>query len=105
MDVYWRVQHGAPPWDAVEWERKYLRTLRDHHSFATTHGKPVSYPEWGLSGADVPQFIDAMHDWLSGLPSSGPGSLLYHSYFDGRDELDLDSYPRARDTFQRLFGD
>jgi hypothetical protein len=105
MDVYWRIHDGGFLWDAGTWERQYMRVLRDHFSFATAHGKPVSYPEWGLDGGDVPQFIEAMYEWLDGLPTQGPGRLLYHSYFDGREQFDLDQYPRARATYQRLFGD
>ena len=104
LDVYWRVHSGGYLWDARIWESQYLKVLRDHYSFAVEHDKPIAYPEWGLSGGDVPQFVEAMHEWLEDLPASGAGRLLYHSYFDGRNEFDFDNYPRSRDTYRRLFG-
>jgi hypothetical protein len=105
LDVYWRVQRGENAWDPELWRQDFENVMTDHHAFAVAHDKPVSYPEWGLEGADAPQFIDAMHGWFSSLPTEGPGSLVYHAYFDGNRELDLDRYPVARDRFKALFGD
>ncbi|MEL6890676.1 MAG: glycosyl hydrolase [Actinomycetota bacterium] len=104
LDVYWRVSPNQDPWDPSVWDRRYLRVMRDHQAFAVSRGKQVSYPEWGLTGADVPQYIEAMHEWLSELPASGPGSLMYHAYFDDNREFDFEQYPRARETYLELFG-
>ena len=96
----------------------FLPKLRWQRDFAIAHGKPVSYPEWGLSGvnaevtADVggddPTFIQGMYDWLNSLPASGPGSLEYHSYFnedpDSNHRLDVGHFPNASARFQALFG-
>ena len=105
LDVYWRATSNGDPWDRATWERDYGRVLRDHHSFAVVHGKPVAYPEWGLTGADVPQFVEAMYEWLTDLPYEGPGGLLYHAYFDDNGEYSLDQYPRSNEAFRRLFGE
>ncbi len=104
LDVYWRLTPNDDIWDVRKWEQQFVRVMRDHQAFAISRGKPVSYPEWGIAGGDVPQFIEGMHGWLAELPSSGPGSLLYHAYFDDSNEFDLDQYPQARKTFARLFG-
>lgn len=105
LDLYWRIQPRDELWDPVEWERQFLKVMRDHHSFAVLHDKPVAYPEWGLQGGDAPQFIEAMHEWLGNLPEAGPGRLLYHSYFDSGNAYALDQYPRSAATYQDLFGD
>ena len=104
LDVYWRTEPGANQWDPELWRRQYDRVLNDHLSFAISRGKPVSYPEWAVGGADVPQFIESMHAWFSSLPTSGAGQLEYHAYFDGNREFDLDQYPAARGRYRDLFG-
>jgi len=59
--------------------------------FAASHGKPISFPEWGLNsgggGGDDPQFIQGMHDWMAqnaataGDPNLA-GKVLYDVYFN-----------------------
>lgn len=85
------------------WEGAVERAFQFHLDFAKQHGKPVSYPEWGLRGADRYDFVEDMHAWMSSLPARGAGALAYHSYFDVKDYA-LDHYPKASATFQRLFG-
>ncbi|MFK8023547.1 MAG: glycoside hydrolase family 26 protein [Ilumatobacter sp.] len=106
LDIYWRVTPADDDsWDTEVWRLQYQRVLEEHLAFAEAHGKPVSYPEWGLGGGDVPQFVEAMHEWLSDLPTEGPGRLLYHAYFDGNRQYDLDQYPASRARYRELFGD
>src|SRR5690606_37461829 len=39
--------------------------LRAHAEFAAEHGKPMSFPEWGLfRNSDNPEYIQGMHDWI-----------------------------------------
>jgi hypothetical protein len=39
--------------------------LQDHVDFAKAHGKPVSYPEWGLfRNDDNPVYMQRMLDWM-----------------------------------------
>jgi hypothetical protein len=54
-------------------------------SFAASHGKPISFPEWGLvydlydssmSGGDDPTFVQNMHDWFA------THNLAFEDYFD-----------------------
>ncbi|MEU2420225.1 glycosyl hydrolase [Streptomyces sp. NPDC007851] len=40
--------------------------LRDQAGFARAHGKPVSYPEWGLyENGDDPAYLRGMLDWFA----------------------------------------
>ncbi|MGA5555124.1 glycoside hydrolase family 26 protein [Streptomyces lavendulocolor] len=51
--------------------------LRHHVEFAAAHGKPVSYPEWGLfRNGDNPEYMRRMLDWIE---RSKP---LYHTITD-----------------------
>ncbi len=101
------------------YHRPALETARE---FADAHGKPLSIPEWGLSGGgtgdnarqagqcggDNPVFIEKMYEWLGTLPTSGAGSLGYHAYFEGNPNHDgphaLEFFPDARQRFRELFG-
>jgi hypothetical protein len=54
-----------------------------HRDFARAHGKPMSFPEWGVSdrhipGAtpDNPRFINALAGWIAA------NDVAYQSYFD-----------------------
>ncbi|MEU1849941.1 glycosyl hydrolase [Streptomyces sp. NPDC019990] len=39
--------------------------LQEHVDFAKAHGKPVSYPEWGLfRNGDNPEYMRRMLDWI-----------------------------------------
>ncbi len=61
----------------------YLPSLHAQENFAKSHGKTVSYPEWGQKEKpDTPSFIQDMGSWYSGLPASGAGSLEYQAYFN-----------------------
>ena len=84
--------------------------LKWHRDFAAAHGKPMTYPEWGLAirddghgGGDNPYFIQQMHDWIAA------NNVAFHSYFefnrsDGEHRLMSGAFPRAAEKFQQLFG-
>lgn len=39
--------------------------LLDHADFAQRHGKPISFPEWGLfDHGDDPAYVREMHSWI-----------------------------------------
>jgi Glycosyl hydrolase family 26 len=98
--------------------RKVLQALAFQRDFAIAHGKQVSYPEWALvsggkespksAGNDDPTFIQGMYDWMNSLPTSGPGSLAYHAYFNEDKKHDgyhmLSRFPKAQARFRSLFG-
>jgi hypothetical protein len=97
---------------------EFLPSLTDQRDFAIAHGKQVSYPEWALSsggtesptsaGNDDPAFVQGLYDWMNALPSTGPGSLAYHAYFNEDTSNDGDHalahFPNAQERFRSLFG-
>ncbi len=85
--------------------------LQWHRDFAGAHGKPMTYPEWGLAirpdghgGGDNPYFIQQMHDWIAS------NNVAFHHYFEinGSDgithELMGGAFPQGAVKFQQLFG-
>ncbi|HEX2773701.1 MAG TPA: glycosyl hydrolase, partial [Micromonosporaceae bacterium] len=51
--------------------------LLDHAEFAAAHGKPTSYPEWGLFDyGDNPAYVRGMHSWIS------THDVAYHTISD-----------------------
>lgn len=102
LDIYYR--DPAPLTNTV-WTKQYLPALQFHRDFAIAHGKPVSYSEWGVGKYDNAEYVDLMHGWFGGLPTSGPGALLYQSYFNSPNaDHDLGRYPKSRDRYFTLFG-
>jgi Glycosyl hydrolase family 26 len=89
-------------------ERPY--GLQWHREFAREHGKPMTYPEWGvwlrhdgLGGGDNPYFIEKMHEWIE------DNDVAYHMYFDydapdGPHRLSAGQFPRSAAVFQERFG-
>jgi hypothetical protein len=84
--------------------------LEWHRRFAATHGKPMSYPEWGTGtrpdghgAGDDPYFIARMAAWLAA------NDVVYHIYWDypAKDynaELSRGQYPKAGAAFRQSFG-
>jgi hypothetical protein len=101
-DTYWRAERQF--WSDGLWELEFLPSLRDHQAFAVSRGKPVAYPEWGISSGDEPRFITAMKDWMASLPDHGPGSVLNQVYWDTVGVHDLDRYPRSLAAYLAAFG-
>jgi len=76
--------------------------LNWHKAFAATHGKQVSFPEWGLmtggnGGGDSPPFVQNMYDWMAA------SNLGYQSYFDFSNSV-LSGVPNAQALYKTLFG-
>lgn len=82
-----------------------------HRDFAAAHGKPVSFPEFGLSddvaqhgGGDNPYFIEKMYEWI-GLNKE---NVEYYAYFEfagpiGNSAMMGGAFPLAGAKFQQLF--
>lgn len=105
-DIKWEDSTSSPEtrWN---WMLSQQLGLNQHRAFAAAHGKPVSFPEWGLykagdqmgGGGDNPYFIDAMVGWIAS------GTTTYHAYFDadwggGK----LDTFPNGQAQFKVEFG-
>lgn len=105
-DIKWMDTTSTP---AARWAWMVSQQLGldQHRTFAAAHGKPVSFPEWGLysrgdnmgGGGDSPYFIDAMADWISS------GNTSYQSYFNADwGGGTLDSFPNGRAEYKVRFG-
>jgi Glycosyl hydrolase family 26 len=112
LDVY--DQSWIPRWrsPAARWKSMMSQRfgLRWHRNFSARHGKPMTYPEWGLmtrsdghGGGDNPYFISRMHEWIR------TNNVANHYYFewdapDGNHELASGQFPRSAARFRQLFG-
>lgn len=85
------------------------RGLKWHRDFATQHGKPISFPEWGTGlkpdgtgGGDDSYFIEQMAAWM--LASN----MAYHNYWDHTGgvnaKLSDNHQPKAGAAFLKAFG-
>lgn len=112
LDIYdqsWAA-HRADP--AARWNEYLTRPngLRWHRDFASAHGKPMTFPEWGIAfrrdgygGGDSPYFVEQMHAWIRTNP------VAYHMYFEYADAdadyaLFTGNAPDAARRFVELFG-
>jgi hypothetical protein len=104
-DVWWGTDATPPDrWTHLVSQRM---GLNEHIAFATRHGKPVAFPEWGLyrhgdvyhGGGDDPYFVTRMANWFLNHATQ------YQSYFD----FDwgggtLDDFPNAKAAYLSAFG-
>ena len=81
-------------------------------AFAKTHGKRMSFPEWGLSnrcdghgGDDDPYFIQQMHDWIASH------DVAYEGYYNSHDagvcatfDFTSGQFPQSEVLYKKLFG-
>jgi hypothetical protein len=112
LDVY---DQSWAPWkaDPVARWNEYLNLkngLRWHAAFAAAHGKPMTFPEWGLAdradghgGGDAPYFVEQMYWWIRAH------DVAYHLYFESHDpngEYGVFSghFPQAAQRFVEYFG-
>lgn len=109
MDIYdveWMQPSATPQgrWNYM-WSR-YMG-INDLIQFANSHGKPLSFPEWGLyasgdsfaGGGDDPYFINQMARLIN---ETNP---VYQAYFD----IDwgggvLSDFPEGAATFKAIYG-
>jgi hypothetical protein len=108
LDLYdqfrWcKIKDPAERWDKVALHGDH--TLLWHQAFAKLHHKPMSYPEWGMGGAesgDDPYFIEHMHQWFL------DNHVIYATYWDSNSayqgKLSDNQYPLAGAKYKELFG-
>jgi hypothetical protein len=94
----WQISFSAPY--GLAWHKK----------FATAHGKPMTFPEWGTGsrpdghgGGDDPVFMQKMVDWIKA------NSPYYHIYWDypAKDydgSISNGSQPKAAAIYLKAFG-
>lgn len=105
-DVKWQDTSVTPQarWNYIVSRQMGVNELL---SFANSHGKPVSYPEWGIyasgdsfaGGGDNPYFIEEMAGLISATKP------VYQAYFN----LDwgsgvLKDFPSGQAAFKQIFG-
>jgi len=112
LDIYDRSFGPRGANDAARWadfmERPY--GLRWHREFARAHGKPMSFPEWGISDVHVggathdnAGFVHNMADWFAS------NDVAYQSYFDvdkpgdGNHKLMTGQFPRSGGAYRSRF--
>lgn len=104
LDVYDFKFEGTPE---ERWQKFYLKPpfgLEWHRDFAALHGKPMSYPEWGVGNfGDNPYFIRKMHEWFT----ENRDRIAYAGYFnvDGLwpTQIDTGRFPESEKLFRKLF--
>ena len=96
-------------WQHLLDQPKGLTWLAD---FAKTHGKRMSFPEWGLSnrcdghgGNDDPYFIQQLHDWIASH------DVAYEGYYNSHDagvcatfDFTSGQFPQSQALYRKLFG-
>lgn len=105
LDVYDFKHEGSPE---ERWNNFYVKApfgLAWHREFARQHGKPMSYPEWGVGNSgDNPYFIQQMRDWFM----THEDNIAYAAYFDVNGawptQIDNGQFPQSQRLFQKLFG-
>ena len=76
-----------------------------HANFATLHGKPKTFTEYGLwpstrspgGGGDNPVFIRRMAQWMR------DHAAAYHVYNEGHGDHSLNNYPNAKAAYREEF--
>ncbi|AWL36803.1 MULTISPECIES: glycoside hydrolase family 26 protein [unclassified Streptomyces] len=65
VDIIGMDSYDQPPARSFEEQVNEPYGLRRHVDFAAEHGKPVSYPEWGLfRNGDNPAYMRGMLEWM-----------------------------------------
>ena len=99
---------------AARWDDYVNRPygLRWHRDFARAHGKPMSFPEWGVTSAekhvagataDNAHFVHALADWIA------VNDVAYQSYFDfnkpgdGNHRLMTGQFPASTAAYRAAF--
>jgi hypothetical protein len=67
-------------------------------AFAAAHGKPTSFPEWGLNGMDDPGFID----YVASVVHDPADDVAFQAYFSDRGS-DITRFPRAEAEYTKDF--
>ncbi|SFD23574.1 glycoside hydrolase family 26 protein [Streptomyces aidingensis] len=77
VDIIGMDSYDQPPGDTFDDHVSQPYGLQDHANFARRHGKPMSFPEWGLfHRGDNPEYISRMLEWIA------VHEPLYHTISD-----------------------
>ncbi|MEU2181409.1 glycoside hydrolase family 26 protein [Streptomyces thermolilacinus] len=102
VDIVGMDSYDQPPGRTFDEQANEPYGLRDHVEFAAAHGKPISYPEWGLfRNGDNPEYMRRMLEWVK------EHKPLYHSISDycPHGVWQCSENPRSSEVFRSaLFG-
>jgi len=105
LDVYDETKYTkiTNPWKRWDFYMRRGHGLAWHRSFAQKHGKPMSFPEWGVGGGgDDPYFMEQFHKWIQ------DNNVVYHTYWNSnasyKGKLSTDAYPLTGQKYKELFG-
>jgi beta-mannanase len=108
VDIYDSDVPGQPEDPAARWASLYREPggLAQIVAFARAHGKPLSFPEWGLTstatggGGDDPAYVRGIATAITRNP------VVYQSYFNSPsgDVVLLQDAPDSLRVWQEYFG-
>ena len=86
IDIYNEWPHCA----AAACVPTFLSRITPLQQAAQARGKPIAFPEWGNSavagsaggGGESPAVVDGLHAFFADNAGSGPGQVLYETYFN-----------------------
>lgn len=102
MDFYWNTQ-----WDPVDpiaaWNSMLTRKwgLQWHQDFATAHGKPTAYSEWGIMSSQGAPYVTRAKAWFDSH------NVIYQTYWNSdfafKGKLSDGQYGAAGDQYRSSF--
>ncbi|MXP65965.1 hypothetical protein E0493_21695 [Roseomonas sp. M0104] len=77
MDFYWKPEYqGSDPREAWDLLVNETYGLKWHQDFASAHGKPTAFSEWGVTTNDGRSFLELAKEWFDSH------DVVYHSIWD-----------------------
>lgn len=103
-DLKWQDSTSSPE-QRWQFTLTQFNGLNAHKVFAQAHGKPMSYPEWGMylkgdaqgGGGDNPYYVDEMANWFA------TNNVVYQSYFNWG-AYALANFPNGKARYKARFG-
>ncbi|MDL4815371.1 glycoside hydrolase family 26 protein [Actinomadura opuntiae] len=101
VDIIGSDNYDQPPGDSFQAYIDQPYGMKAQADFAAAHGKPISFPEWGLfRNSDNAEYIQGMHDWMVSH------NVAYQSITDycPHGVWECGANPRSAQTYRELFG-
>ncbi|GAA2169919.1 glycoside hydrolase family 26 protein [Actinomadura napierensis] len=101
VDIIGSDSYDQPPGGSFQDYIDQPYGMKAQADFAAAHGKPISFPEWGLfRNSDNPEYIQGMHDWIVSH------NVVYQSITDycPHGVWECGANPRSAQAYRELFG-
>ncbi|QKG24206.1 hypothetical protein ACTIVE_5849 [Actinomadura verrucosospora] len=101
VDIIGSDSYDQPPGNSFQDYIDQPYGMKAQADFAAAHGKPLSFPEWGLfRNSDNPEYIQGMHDWIMSH------NVAYQSITDycPHGVWECGANPRSAEVYRELFG-